>query len=226
MADPSAVARPRCVVVLTGTGTEVGKTWVGAALLSLARTQGLRVAARKPVQSYDPSDPSPTDAEVLAAATGESPDEVCPPHRSLPVAVAPPMAAAQLGVEPLRAEDLHSELRWPAGVDLGVVEGAGGLLSPLGEDLDTRTLVRSVGADLVVVVADAGLGTIHAVRSTLAALTGEDVEVAALLNRWDASSALHRWNRDWLVANSGVEIFTSVSDLFAALGRTLRCAGA
>ena len=86
-------ARPDRLVAILGTGTEVGKTWVAAAALTSARRAGLSVAARKPAQSAEPDDPAPSDADVLAVATGEDPLAVCPAHRHYAVAMAPPMAA-------------------------------------------------------------------------------------------------------------------------------------
>ena len=84
--------RPRKLVVVAGTGTEIGKTWVAARLARDLRATGYEVIARKPAQSFDPGDSS-TDAHVLAAATGEEPSMVCPRHRWYPAAMAPPMAA-------------------------------------------------------------------------------------------------------------------------------------
>jgi len=107
------------IVVVTGTGTEVGKTWFTAATITVVRASGRAVAARKPVQSFDPNDTSPTDAEVLARATGEAPETVCPRHRWLGLAVAPPMAAVALGLEPFTIAELAAEVRAgaPAGAD-------------------------------------------------------------------------------------------------------------
>ena len=102
------------LVVCTGTATEIGKTWVGAAVLSALAADGVSVAAQKPVQSFDPAETGPTDADVLAAATGVHPHDVCAPHRWYPVAMAPPMAAAVLEREVFTVEDLVAELRWPS----------------------------------------------------------------------------------------------------------------
>jgi dethiobiotin synthetase len=201
--------RPRHLVVVAGTGTEVGKTWVGARLLSLARSAGLTVAARKVAQSFDPGT-GPTDAEVLAAATGEAPDEVCPPHRSYEVAMAPFMAAERLGRAPFTLGDLLDEVRWGPGIDLGLVEPAGGVRSPMSADgADTVDLVAALAPDLVVLVADAGLGTINAVRLSLDALG--DVPATVVLNRFDPADELHRANRDWLVTNVEADVVTDVS---------------
>ncbi len=129
-------ARPARLVLVTGTGTEVGKTWFAAATIMALRERGIRVAARKPVQSFEPG-AGPTDAEVLAAATGEIPDQVCPPHRSLPVPMAPPMAADALGRPAFTVAELGHEIEWPDDVDVGLVEGVGGPRSPLAADGDT-----------------------------------------------------------------------------------------
>ena len=99
------------IVVVTGTGTDVGKTWFTAATIDALRASGHTVAACKPVQSFAPGDEGTTDADVLARATGDAPDVVCPPHRWLPMPVAPPMAAAALGLPPFTIADLAGEVR-------------------------------------------------------------------------------------------------------------------
>ena len=68
--------RPQRLVVVVGTGTEIGKTYVTARLLRDLRSRGIDVAARKPAQSFGPEDQF-TDAHFLADASGESPNDVC-----------------------------------------------------------------------------------------------------------------------------------------------------
>jgi dethiobiotin synthetase len=208
--------RPGTLVVMLGTGTGVGKTYSGVRLLGHLRSRGLRVAARKPAQSFAPgSDGAPpdTDAELLARATGEAATEVCPPRRWYEVAMAPPMAASVLGRPPVVLAELLAELRWPdQGVDVGLVEGAGGVCSPIAEDADGAALARALEPDLVVVVTDAGLGTIHAVRSSVLALAGLPVRV--LLNRYDDSD-LHRRNLAWLRERDGLDVSVDPADLVA-----------
>ena len=105
-----------------------------------------------------------TDADVLGAATGQRPDAVCPPHRWLPLPMAPPMAADALGRPPFTIADLVAEVRRPTMPTSCFVESAGGVRSPLAADGDTVTLADACAPALVVLVADAGLGTINAVR--------------------------------------------------------------
>lgn len=203
--------RPHRVVVVAGTGTEVGKTWVAARLIGELRARDVRVSARKPAQSFEPGE-GPTDAEVLADATGEAPDSVCSPARSYEVAMAPFMAADVLGRPPFTMTDLAGEITWPGNIEVGIVESVGGVRSPISsEGSDTVDLARRVGAVLVVVVGDAGLGTINAVRLSAAALHGFDVVV--FLNRYDPDSELHTRNREWLDTHLAETVITEVSRL-------------
>lgn len=208
------VERPERLVLIAGTGTEVGKTWVGARLAEALRAGGRSVAARKPAQSFGPGE-GPTDAEVLAAATGEEPATVCPKHRWYEVAMAPPMAADALGRPRIEIADLATEIDFPAGVDVGLVETAGGVRSPIAHDGDTVDLVALLKPDAVVLVADAGLGTINAVLLSFAALA--PVPVHVILNRFDARDALHVANRTWLSERFGLHVVTDVADLATAI---------
>lgn len=196
-------ARPARVVFVAGTGTSVGKTWVASEVLGRLRTAGRRVSARKPAQSFGPEDTS-TDAEVLAAATGESPHDVCPPHRWYARALAPPMAAAALDAPAFTVRDLVAELRWPEQIDVGLVEGAGGPRSPIAADGDNVSLAGAIAPDLVLLVGEAGLGAINAVRMSVD--TFGPAPVTVVLNRYDERDAVHRANRDWLVAQNGFDV--------------------
>ena len=235
--------RPALLVVLAGTGTEVGKTWVGRRLLEELRRRGSSVAARKPAQSYEPAD-AITDADELAAGSGEDPLVVCPQHRRYEIALAPPMAADLLGKPAIHLADLVAEIAgsWPSDagpsgigstaarptgagpsadpvtgaeptaapvgrpgrnrsagipVDVGLVELIGGVRSPIAHDGDGVDLIAALRPDLIVVVADAGLGTINAVLTTLDSLAGVGAPVVVHLNRFDPSVELHMRNRAW-----------------------------
>ena len=218
--------RPRLIVLVTGTGTEIGKTWVAAAMAGELGERGWVVSARKPAQSFDPADPAAHDADVLAAATGELAIAVCPPHRNYEVALAPPMAADALGRPSFTVAELVDEVEasWPAhAVDVGIVELAGGFRSPqaspevddvgtAGGD-DCRAFADRLVPDLLVVVADAGLGTINAVRATLDGVPGDDQPTVVILNRFDADDDLHRRNQRWLTDVDHIGVVTDVAAL-------------
>jgi dethiobiotin synthetase len=202
--------RPSRLVLVAGTGTEVGKTWVGARLAESLRSRGLRVAARKPAQSFGPNE-GPTDAEVLGAATGEDPETVCPRHRWYEVAMAPPMAADTLGRPPIKIAELAAEVAFADGIDVGLVETAGGVRSPLAHDGDTVDLIAHLKPDAVILVADAGLGTINAVLLSFAALA--PVPVHVILNHFHAGDRLHIANRTWLSEHFGLDVSIEIDSL-------------
>jgi dethiobiotin synthetase len=220
--------RPRCVVVCFGTATEIGKTWCGAETLRALREAGATVAARKPLQSFDPHDPAPTDAEVLAAATAEDPHTVCPPKCWFPVALAPPMAAAALCQPVPSLEDVSCWIAasWPRErVDVGWVETVGGPRSPLAADGDGVDVGQALHPDHAVLVGDATLGTINSVRLAAAALAAVETEAGAqapltvVLNRYDGTDDLQRRNRTWLADRDGLDVVTTPSELAARLAR-------
>jgi dethiobiotin synthetase len=202
------VTRPRRLVFVAGTATDVGKTWWTAAVARELRAAGVAVAARKPVQSGEPG--ATTDAELLGAATGEDPAVVCPPTRTYLLAWAPPMAARELGASPFTTADLVGGIAWPAAIDVGLVEGVGGPRSPISDDGDNVELAQLLAPDLVVLVADAGLGTINAVRLSRDAFAAFPVVVA--LNRF-GDDPLHTRNLAHLTDVDGDDVVTSPRDL-------------
>lgn len=199
---------PLRYVIVSGTGTEVGKTWVTARLLELAREKGVPVVARKPVQSFAAGET--TDAEVLAKASAQDPGSVTPSHRWYAKALAPPMAAEDLGADPFSIADLVREIAPPqSGIVL--VEGAGGPRSPLADDGDTTDLAEALEVERVIIVGDAELGTINA--CLLAAQVFEPRPVTVFLNRYDDASELHRRNKTWLQEVSGLDVLTEIRTL-------------
>ncbi|MBI3256584.1 MAG: dethiobiotin synthase [Actinobacteria bacterium] len=208
------VRRPDLLVLVCGTGTEVGKTWVTVETMRLLRSRGTKVSARKLAQSFAPGE-APTDAEALGEAGGEAPETVCPPHRWYETPMAPPMAADLLGRPTFTVSELVRELIWPGQVAVGLVETAGGVCSPQADDGDATDVARALQPDLVVLVADAGLGTINAVRLALSALGSRRCVV--LLNRYNPSNELHARNRRWLVTRDGVDVVCSATELVERL---------
>ncbi len=207
--------RPDRVVLVCGTATDVGKTWVGARLLAVLRGRGLTVAARKPAQSFEVDGDGgvlggATDAEVLGEASGERPDQVCRRSRWYPRAMAPPMAAEALGLPAFTVADLYGALAWPTrSVAVGLVETAGGVRSPQADDGDAVDFCGALRPDAVVLVADAGLGTINSVSLSMAALStavGDPPAAVVVLDRYDHSRELHRRNRAWLERRAGYRV--------------------
>jgi len=207
---------PDATVLVAGTHTGVGKTWVTSRAAVTLLSRGFEVVARKPVQSFEPGH-TPTDAELLSAATGELPHAVCPSFRWYPRAMAPPMAATELGRPPFTVHDLVAELRLPS-TGIALIEGVGGPRSPLAQDGDSVTLAEHIDPDLVLLVADAGLGVINAVRTSATALARWPLTV--VFNRYDPAFKLHKLNRTWL-NTCGLDIVVSIDKATDRVVRTL-----
>jgi dethiobiotin synthetase len=157
---------------ISGTDTGVGKTFVACLIAQSLRTQGYRVGVYKPVASGGvrrPSGLASPDAEALREAAGLTDDlaTICPQIFEAPLA--PPAAAAEVGAA-VDCRLLREGLSyWSDKCDMVLVEGAGGLLSPLSDEDLTATLAAEFGYPLVVVAANR-LGVInHALQTLVAA---------------------------------------------------------
>jgi dethiobiotin synthetase len=155
-------------VLITGTGARVGKTWVACALIRALRDAGRQVIAIKPVETGRSGPPSDWEDGVrLAKATGqEQPTQAI---IRLPLPGSPVLAGE--GVE--SAIDFDSLLlkieRHINGADFGLIEGTGGLLTPVTWEWNMTDLARDLGA-CALVVAEDQLGTISHTLLTLSAL--------------------------------------------------------
>ena len=207
--------RPERLVVVLGTETGVGKTWTTSAVLRELAGDGRRAVARKPVQSFDPAAANATDAHLLAQAGGEAAEDVCPRHRWYEAGLAPPMAAAVLGRAPFSVGDLVAELTWPRDTAVGLVETVGGPRSPIAADGDSVDICTALSPDVVVLVADSGLGAINSVRLSVEVLLTGCAPIVVLLNRWEGTDVQRR-NREWL-RRDGYQVTTSVADVAARI---------
>jgi dethiobiotin synthetase len=214
-------------VFITGTDTDVGKTWVAAGLTAVLRQRGIKAVYFKPVQSGCPEEGGrliPTDARLAARVAGlAEPLEVLTPV-ALRLPLAPGVAAVQAGVE-VSLEDMAAGLReLAARYEFLVVEGAGGLYVPLrGMDFLVLDLIRWLGLPLAV-VAKSGLGTINHTVLTVKAAQAAGIEVTGvILNRYPEKPGLAaETNPGVIAALTGVEILgklPEVADLEAPAGR-------
>ncbi len=195
-------------VFVTGTGTEVGKTVVAAAIARTLASESKRVTVFKPaVTGLD--EEGETDHALLRRASGSSQsDEEIAPYRYGPPA-SPHLAAALAGEE-IDPKRLRQAARAAAeNADAIVCEGVGGLLVPLSPGY----LVRDLAADLcypVVVVASPGLGTINHTLLTLEAARAAGLEVVAVvLTPWpEEPSEIERSNRETIAALGAAPVLT------------------
>src|SRR5262249_36536399 len=151
-------------VVVSGTDTGVGKTFVSVALARAFVAAGRRTVAIKPLESGCSDDScAGEDGAVLAAATGQA----APPQAlvRLRAPLTPALAAEREGVE-VNVARLVAEIRaLAASADVALVEGAGGVLSPLSWTGDITDIAKDLDARVLLVASDR-LGTIHQVHAT------------------------------------------------------------
>ena len=164
---------------VTGTDTGVGKTVIAVALLSMLRRRGLRVAAMKPVETGVLPGAQTDAARLLAAAGAEDRlDDVGP--LAYAEALAPLVAAGRAG-RPVHVDTLDVVLgRLAAKRDAIVVEGAGGLLVPLTEEVSYATLFARWRLGLVIVAANR-LGAINHVLLTVQAARAAELQVRGVV---------------------------------------------
>ncbi len=176
------------ITVVSGTGTEVGKTIVTAALAALAAGRGERVAVVKPAQTGIAGG-EPTDVDTVRRLSGVTdlhelarfPDPLSPEAAARTAGLPPlDMKAAAAYIENLAAEREHV-----------IVEGAGGLLVRYDPDGTTIADLASMLAAPVLVVTTAGLGTLNHTALTLEALAARGLATAGVvIGSWPAAPGL------------------------------------
>jgi dethiobiotin synthetase len=174
------------VLVVSGTGTDVGKTVVTAAVAALAASSGLRVAVVKPAQTGEPPGPS-GDLDTVRRLSGVT--ETYELAR-FPDPLSPEAAARAAGLPPLDLAVAAVFVK-QLDADLILVEGAGGLLVRYDAAGTTiADLAVMLGAP-VLVVTTSGLGTLNHTALTLEALARRGLGLAGVvIGSWPADPGL------------------------------------
>jgi dethiobiotin synthetase len=173
-------------VFIAGAHTDIGKTHVACALVRAARANGLTVEALKPVVSgFEPADWTGSDPGRLLSALGEAAtpdalDRMSPWRFTAPLA--PPMAARLEGRDlPLAPVADFCRARIAASTaGLMLVEGVGGLMSPICDDATGLELMQALGLPTVL-VGGAYLGAISHTLTALEVLRARRLEVRAVV---------------------------------------------
>ena len=149
---------------ITGTDTGVGKTMLTVLLTQFLRERGVNVAGLKPICSGSRDDAR----KILAAMKGTLLlNEINPWHFRAPIA---PLLSARKENKRVKFSQVLTHVRtMQKRFDILLMEGAGGLLSPLGENFNSRDLIVSLRATSIIVCPNR-LGAVNQVLLTLAAL--------------------------------------------------------
>lgn len=176
------------ILVITGTGTEVGKTVTTAAVAACALAAGRSVAVLKAAQTgVGPGERGDAD-EVARLAGAVTTSELA----RFPEPLAPATAARRAGLAPVRPYDVvEAAQKLAAEHDLVLVEGAGGLLVRFDETGGTLADAAAALRAPVLVVATAGLGTLNTTELTARELRFRGVELlGVVIGGWPGSPDL------------------------------------
>lgn len=170
---------------VTATGTDIGKTYVSAGLLAAWRAQGLSVDATKPLMSGFSEDAlEQSDAGRLLTAMGRdvtpaSVSEICL-HRLAPP-IAPNVAMRRAGIEQDYAQIKgFVEQRLATPKDCHLVEGAGGVMSPLTDDSLQIDLMTDLRLPIILISAPY-LGSISHTLTAIDAIRIRGLQIAAVV---------------------------------------------
>jgi dethiobiotin synthetase len=171
---------PRRLVVL-GTGTEIGKTFVTTAIARALRDHGCSVLALKPVETgCAGADEPPANSDAWQLELASTPGPFRPhPLYAFPEPISPHLAARRAS----SAIDLERIVSWVSegekalqrntlryGASWVIIETAGGALSPLSDAATNADLARALEPAIWLLVAPDALGVLHDLRATLTAL--------------------------------------------------------
>jgi len=171
---------------VTGTDTDVGKTYVASALVRRARSLGHSVFAFKPIETGCVTGPSGArlgaDQELLAVAAGDWQQGALRGVYRLALPAAPLVAAEREGttIDLASVVAVAQQGAIEARASLTVVEGAGGWRVPITAREDMSTLARGLGLP-VLIVARGRLGTINHTLLTIEAVERDGLVVGAVV---------------------------------------------
>ncbi|MGW4046711.1 dethiobiotin synthase [Streptomyces sp. NPDC004721] len=176
------------VLVITGTGTEVGKTVATAAVAAAAVAAGRSVAVLKPAQTgVGPGERGDAD-EVARLAGAVTARELA----RYPEPLAPATAALRAGRAPVRPPEVaEAAAKLATEHDLVLVEGAGGLLVRFDADGGTLADAAKLLGAPVLVVATAGLGTLNTTELTARELRSRELDLlGVVIGSWPTAPDL------------------------------------
>lgn len=204
---------------ITATGTDIGKTYVSALLVKKMREFSLNCGYFKPVLSGAKIDEQgnfvPEDCKFVVEKSGLD----CEPIQCLSYcfeeAVSPHLASSRQGVK-IELDKIVADFeKYSKNFDYVLLEGAGGITCPLLVDDDKVVLLSDLVLQMgqsVLLVADAGLGTINSVLTSVEYLNSKNIEIVGIvLNNYDDTDFLHVDNKKMVEKLTGLPVIATVS---------------
>ncbi len=206
-------------VFITGTGTDVGKTYITGLIIKKLKEYGINVAYYKAAMSGNErrSDGSliPGDALHVKNVSGiEQPlEEMCP--YIYENAVSPHLASRLEGNPVQMSRVLEDFYKVCEKYEYVTMEGSGGILCPICFDeakIQLTDIIKACGLGCLM-IADAGLGTINSVGLTAAYLKAEQIPLKGIIfNHYEPGSLMHEDNKKMCEYMTGVKVIACVKD--------------
>ena len=212
MAKLLELAEEKNGVFITGTGTDIGKTYVTALMAKYYKEQGIDVAYYKAAISGADTIPESDAGYVKRIAGLEQPDDSMVSYL-FREAVSPHLAA-KINNRPIELDKIVADYKAVRDShEFTVVEGSGGIVCPIRYD-EEKILLPDIVKALrlsVIIVADAGLGTIHNVVTTAAYIKNLGIEIEGVLLNNYIGDLMQKDNYYMIEELTGIKIIGTVA---------------
>ncbi|ACV64994.1 dethiobiotin synthase [Desulfofarcimen acetoxidans DSM 771] len=203
-------------IFVTGTGTDVGKTFVTALITRKLWKHGLNAGYYKPVLSGAQRKNGkliPGDADYVCKISGLEKDPNSLVSYIYETAVSPHLAS-KIEQKPIEMQKIISDFeKIKEGFDYITVEGSGGIVCPLRIDDQTIMLsdvIKALSLD-VILVAPAALGTINSTVLTVEYAKQNEISIKGIIfNCYERDNFLHKDNKRQIAYITGIPIIACV----------------
>ncbi len=194
-------------IFITATGTDIGKTYVSALIVKAIREKGINCGYYKPALS---GDVYPNDCEYVLKTAGINKEANNYVSYKFKPAVSPHLAS-QLENNPIELDKIISDFnRIKIEHDYVLVEGAGGIVCPFGDNLLLPDVIKALELDIII-VASASLGTINSTVLTAEYAKNHGINVKGIiLNNYNEKDLMQIDNKKMVEKLTGIKVIATI----------------
>lgn len=193
-------------IFITATGTDIGKTYISALIVKKMREDGINCGYYKPALS---GDVYPNDCEYVLKTAGIEADANKYISYKFKPAVSPHLAS-QIENNPIKLDKILTDFnRIKSEYDYVLVEGAGGIVCPFGENLLLPDVIKALGLDIII-VASASLGTINSTVLTVEYAKQQGINIRGIiLNNYNETDIMQIDNKKMVEKLTGIKVLAT-----------------
>jgi len=194
-------------IFITATGTDIGKTYVSALIVKAIIEKGINCGYYKPALS---GDVYPNDCEYVLKTAGINKEANNYVSYKFKPAVSPHLAS-QLENNPIELDKIISDFnRIKIEHDYVLVEGAGGIVCPFGDNLLLPDVIKALELDIII-VASASLGTINSTVLTAEYAKNHGINVKGIiLNNYNEKDLMQIDNKKMVEKLTGIKVIATI----------------